>query len=599
MKLLLAILFFAICYAQVRINDDWVMTDRADPQAFYKFTIALTLRNTAAFEKKVLDISDPNSPNYTKYMTRDQILDMIAPEPQVTEKIINFLKQECPEFGFENLRDAIKVFGPVHCAEKAFGVRIMKYVYKKSGYTVLRRHIEDRHPVFPMHIQAHIEFMTGVSALPKVRKDLPKRSIKKVGADIYNFNIPATMRQLYNIPAGTNGTNRANSQSVIEFLPVGAPSWTDLQQFSANAGETFNNITRIVGPYDPLSGDGESTLDVQYITTVGAGVSTYYITIGDGWVYDMANTLFTLNNPPLVASVSYGWMEAQTCETDVTNANCTGLDSRTYVLRADLELAKVAGLGISVIVASQDEGAPSDNNEGCQLDSTYPLWPIYPSSSNWVTAVSSTSLGEPGRVKRSPKALPPICSMGYTCSQGNGKEEFTMANNTYYIWTGGSGFANYTTRPSWQNAAVTRYLSGSTSKTWPLPSTVFYNPNHRAYPDLCALGDRILIWMGGSISVSAGTSASTPIVAGIVSLFNDARLNAGKKQLGFLNPLLYQMQAAQANTFHDIIQGSSSWSRIQAYSCKYGYGTSTGWDAASGLGTFDYTNALAYIKNLN
>jgi tripeptidyl-peptidase-1 len=556
------------------------------------------MRNAEILQKKVLEISDPTSPNYSQWMTREEIMSIVAPLEYVPQRIIQFFSEECSDFGFENLGDAIKVFGPIRCAEKAFRVRMMKYVHKRTGHSVIRRHIEDAHPIFPIKIQEHISFLTGVSALPKVRRDLKNTSPHKVMADTYNFNIPDTVRSIYNIPPGTKGTNSGNTQSVIEFSPVGAPSWTDLQQFSLNAGEVFNNITRIVGPYNPLTSDGESTLDVQYITTVGAGISTFYITIGDGWIYDMANTLFTLNNPPLVSSVSYGWMESQTCETDVTNANCTGLDARTYVLRADQELMKVAGLGLSVLVASQDEGAPSDNNCDCSLDNTYPLWPIYPASSNWVTAVSSTSYGTSNSVKPSPLAQPPICSMGYACSTYPGKEEFTMANNTYFVWTGGSGFANYTNRPAWQDSQVNRWLQSNITKTWPIPPLVFYNPNHRAYPDVSAIGDRILIWQGGAISVSAGTSASTPIFSGVVSLLNDARLNAGKKALGFLNPVLYKMQTDSPSTFHDITQGSSSWSRVQSQSCKYGYGCSTGWDPASGLGTIDYANALAYIKNL-
>ena len=104
--------------------------------------------------------------------------------------------------------------------------------------------------------------------------------------------------------------------------------------------------------------------------------------------------------------------------------------------------------------------------------------------------------------------------------------------------------------------------------------------------------------MGGEISVTAGTSASTPIFAGIISLLNDLRLNAGKKPLGFLSPLLYQMRSQSPNTFHDITSGTSSWSSLKEHSCKYGYGTSVGWDGASGLGSLDYTNAVTYIKNL-
>jgi tripeptidyl-peptidase-1 len=140
-------------------------------------------------------------------------------------------------------------------------------------------------------------------------------------------------------------------------------------------------------------------------------------------------------------------------------------------------------------------------------------------------------------------------------------------------------------------------LNPSYPKTWPIPSPVFFNANNRAYPDVVALGDRILIWSSGSISITAGTSASTPIFAALVSLLNDARLNAGKKQLGFLAPLLYQMQADDASTFNDITVGSSSWSR-SSYSCKYGYGCSAGWDPASGLGSLSYQNAVRYILRL-
>ena len=38
----------------------------------------------------------------------------------------------------------------------------------------------------------------------------------------------------------------------------------------------------------------------------------------------------------------------------------------------------------------------------------------------------------------------------------------------------------------------------------------------------------------------AGTSAATPTVAGMIALANDARLDAGKPVLGFLNPFIYQ-----------------------------------------------------------
>ena len=41
--------------------------------------------------------------------------------------------------------------------------------------------------------------------------------------------------------------------------------------------------------------------------------------------------------------------------------------------------------------------------------------------------------------------------------------------------------------------------------------------------------------------LSGGTSAATPVFASIIALLNDARLRAGKKQLGYLNPWLYDI----------------------------------------------------------
>lgn len=59
-----------------------------------------------------------------------------------------------------------------------------------------------------------------------------------------------------------------------------------------------------------------------------------------------------------------------------------------------------------------------------------------------------------------------------------------------------------------------------------------------------------MIVSGKTVGVG-GTSASAPAFAAMVSLLNEARLNAGKKQMGFLNPFLY----ANADAFTDVTEG--------------------------------------------
>ena len=45
-----------------------------------------------------------------------------------------------------------------------------------------------------------------------------------------------------------------------------------------------------------------------------------------------------------------------------------------------------------------------------------------------------------------------------------------------------------------------------------------------------------LLAVDGEFSSVFGTSASTPVVASIITLINDARITAGKGSVGFLNP---------------------------------------------------------------
>jgi len=167
-------------------------------------------------------------------------------------------------------------------------------------------------------------------------------------------------------------------------------------------------------------------------------------------------------------------------------------------------------------------------------------------------------------------------------------------NNTYYEWTTGGGFSNYTARPSWQNAAVTTYLA---SKGVMIPPTQYFHSENRGYPDVSAVGSRILVWDDGDIAVTAGTSASTPIFSAVVALLNDYRLNNGKKPLGFLNPMLYQMAVKSPNTFQDITTGANNCAGGGSC-CQYGYGATVGWDPVTGLGTPVVDKMEAYVGQL-
>lgn len=80
-------------------------------------------------------------------------------------------------------------------------------------------------------------------------------------------------------------------------------------------------------------------------------------------------------------------------------------------------------------------------------------------------------------------------------------------------------------------------------------------------------------------------SASTPVVAGIVSRINSARIAQGKPRMGFLNPWLY----SQGQTgLTDIALGSSTGCRQNPGDAQVrnaSWDATEGWDPVTGLGT--------------
>ncbi len=65
-----------------------------------------------------------------------------------------------------------------------------------------------------------------------------------------------------------------------------------------------------------------------------------------------------------------------------------------------------------------------------------------------------------------------------------------------------------------------------------LPPASIWNAGGRGYPDVSALGYQIPVVLNGQLWPIGGTSASGPIVAGLVSLLNEHRLNHGLPTVG-------------------------------------------------------------------
>lgn len=359
-----------------------------------------------------------------------------------------------------------------------------------------------------------------------------------VNAGNSSLNTPKVLRELYNVH-DEMGKHPKNRQAVTGFLEQYF-SQADLEEFyklyfAEGKGQVM--ATKGDAATGGLSGT-ESMLDAEYMTALGASIpSEFWGFSGRApdspqnepflkWLETVSNT--TDEEVPLVFSTSYGEDEDSV--------------TKDYADRINVEFMKAGTRGISLLFASGDSGAAGDKH-GCKNGQFVPQWPA---PSPYVTAVGGTSGGG---------LAPPETAA--SISSG--------------------GFSNRWARPAWQEEAVSKYLKMSN-----VPDEKFFNTSGRAFPDISAQAMSFVV-VANKLPLPgvSGTSCASPTAAGVIGLLNDARLQAGKPPMGFLNPFIYQNMQA----FNDCTSGSNL--GCLASGMK-GFPATAGWDAVTGVGTPDY-----------
>jgi tripeptidyl-peptidase-1 len=224
------------------------------------------------------------------------------------------------------------------------------------------------------------------------------------------------------------------------------------------------------------------------------------------------------------------------------------------VQRANVAFQAIGMRGISAFGATGDGGShfsfqpfPELNEIGAalnQVSCAYSI-PTFPASSPFVVGVGGSSW-----IGASPAA--PIA------------------------WPGsGSGFSWEFPMPEHQKKAVQAYIANTPG----MPASSSYNTSGNAYPTVSALAINVFMCEGGNCFGAGGTSASTPLLAGMFTMLNDLRLAAGKPTLGFVAPRIFQVAVQHPGVaFKDITQGNSKGV------CATGFPATQGFDAVTGFG---------------
>src|SRR4051812_33708771 len=258
----------------------------------------------------------------------------------------------------------------------------------------------------------------------------------------------------------------------------------------------------------------------------------------------------TTNGTPVpdVISVSYG-----ECESIVKPYTA----ARTLVER---QLTATAALGITTVVAAGDTGssACARGVPANQLTSSDKKPQVsWPASSPWVLAVGGTSL---------------------TLGADNQIASTGAWNDTEYpapynaAAGGGGGSSAFEKRPWWQPAQS----FGASGKRM-VPDVAAFADESPGYPIVCSSGVQGCKGSGQSIAFVGGTSAATPLVAGMIALWNQQAKAAGKPRPGFVAPLLTTLAQHDPSAFLDITEGTNALFGSSSYPARPGFDLATGW----------------------
>ncbi|KAI0866808.1 peptidase S8/S53 domain-containing protein [Xylaria cubensis] len=541
--------------------------------------IDLALDNTEILAEKLKDLATPSSPNYGKWLTKDEVDALFPPTNGASAAVTNWLRSHGVEHTHAQA-SSVKFAASVETVNHLLNTTFMYYnvagrrKLRTTEYSVpehIAPFVSLIHPTtFFGQTKSHRMPMNGeVDSLTK-----PKLSEMAAGADDCKRLItPPCLRSAYNISDYVPSASSGSRIGFGSFLNESA-RLEDLHTYQRMFGipEQDFTSTMINGGVDNQEREGshvEANLDAQFQSAMS---------------YPLPQVQFiTGGSPPFVPSVIIPDAEHNTNEPyleyysfllNKTNeelpqviSNSYGDDEQSYAKRVCDMIGMLGLRGITVIESTGDTGtgAACLSNDGKKrLEFT----PGFPASCPFITAVGGTEAWAPE-----------------------------------IAWIGSSGgFSNYFARPWYQQDAVDTYLE----KRIPPRTRAYYesytNFSGRAFPDISAhsLSPNYLFINSNETGQTGGTSAAAPVVAGVIALLNDARLQAGKPTMGFINPFLYSLESEH---LFDITAGKAV--GCNGYNMQTGglvrgggkipwasWNGTLGWDPVTGMGTPDFQKML-------
>lgn len=478
----------------------WIKRDRLEQDAILPVRIGLKQQNLHKGADWLMDVSHPESPNFGKHWTSDEVIAAFSPSNETLATVRNWLvKHGISErrithsdnkawFAFDATTSEL---------EDLLHTQYHEFVHGATGNYVAA--CDEYH--VPKHVQEHIDFISpGVKGANLRRRETKKSKRGTRGAPSRKTApfmpanasqlttcdqvvTPACIQALYNIPPNNPHANVSSNNSLGIFEEGDYYAQQDLNLFFGNFTPYIPNGTHpipnmIDGAKAPVSlqlAGGESDLDFQVAyplvypqtTTLYQTDDIFYAFGNDPNATGLFNTFFdaidgsyctysafgeTGNDPVLDPhypnSASNGYKGELQCgvykPTNVISISYGQQENDLpayYQQRQCNEWLKLGLQGVSVVVASGDTGVGGYRGDpspnGCLGANATVFSPTHPNSCPWLTNVGGTMINA-GKGVHDPE------------SAANGHPKASYSS--------GGGFSNLFEVPDYQTEAVKTYF---------------------------------------------------------------------------------------------------------------------------------------------
>ncbi|KAI9452110.1 subtilisin-like protein [Lactarius psammicola] len=552
------------------VPDHWESLGHPAAGTTIDLYLALKSHNEDALVDALYKVSTPKHPKYGAHLSKEQVADLVAPHPDTLELVTSWLEDRgIPPSSVSMTLGGnwLKVIGvPVLQANDILGASYQLYLHGETNGTVLRTVSYSLPGALHGHIQTVVpttyfgsprmewkQRPNGVAAA-RIKAGLREHVTVLPSREDENFVSPSYVRWLYKTTGYVPTVVDMNEIGIAGFRGQ-YPNPEDLQEFMKEYRTDGEYATYRVegvngGLYNPSEPGAEANLNLQFAEAITYPTPNIFYSIGG-----VADT----ETDPYVKWVEYLLKQTRIPQTISTSYGGYEHDfSPEYAKRVCDLFAQLGARGVTVLFGSGDWGVgegdclvEDDDNPGHE---TVAFLPIFPATCPHVTSVGGTVGGT------------------------------TIDDPEVAAIFSGGGFSNYFVRPSYQAKVVPDFLQKIDNMY-----DGFYNRYGRGIPDISAQAVKFKFILNMQPTLRSGTSGSTPIVAGIISLLNDYRISKGISPFGFLNPWLY---SDGLTGIKDITAGWNPGCGTD------GFPAVVGWDPVTGLGTPNFDKLEEIIDDL-